>query len=151
MNDEQRSELDRIAEENNGMLIPAKVVEFAADKKTALHSHFTWNDREAAAKHRENEARALIRVYVAFLPAVQRTTRAFISVPSDRANGDGYRRAEDVISNPMLLNQMVDEVRKKISNLAESYAYLKFLDGLWPRLSSEIERFLAEASSKDVA
>ena len=147
----QRAELDNIAQANNGLLVPEKVVEFAADATSALHNEFTWDNEEAARKLREQQARQLIRVYIKFVPAAQRKTRAFISVPSDRANGDGYRRTEDVIANPMLMEQMVDEVRKRIASLSQSYSYLRFLDPLWPILQADLERFLVESRSAGAA
>lgn len=50
-----------LADANNGRLTPAIVVAAATDPESPLHNRFTWDDTEAAIKHRENEARALIR------------------------------------------------------------------------------------------
>lgn len=151
MTEQQRVELDAIATANGGLLVPEKVVESAKVETSALHDEFTWDDAEAGVILREQEARQLIRVYVRYEPSIQRKTRAFISVPSDRANGDGYRRTQDVLNNPMLVAQMVDEVRKRIVSLSQSYNYLKFLDPLWPRMLSELETFLAASEGTKVA
>lgn len=151
MNDAQRAELDEIAASNGGVVHPKKVVAFAANKKSALHGEFTWDDKEAGQRLREMEARQLIRVYVRHVPSIQRRARAYISVPSDRANGDGYRSVEKVLENPSLVSQMVDEVRKRITSLSESYSYLRFMDGLWPRLLNEVDRYLEESKAKHVA
>ena len=51
--------LQEIAERNNGRLLPEDVVTAAADPGSALHARFTWDDTEAAEKHRRNEARTL--------------------------------------------------------------------------------------------
>lgn len=148
MNDAQKMELDRIAHDGGGLILPSKVVEAAVDRGNPLHDEFTWDDEEAGMKLREQEARQLIRVYVKYLPQAQRNARAYISVPSDRVRGDGYRRTEDVLASPTMVDQMVDELRKRISSLAESYGYLRFMDGLWPKLMEQLEKFLQESRVK---
>ena len=52
--------LDAI-EKRDGHMAPAVVVAEASDPSSPLHSCFTWDDGEAARKHRETEARALVR------------------------------------------------------------------------------------------
>jgi hypothetical protein len=48
-------------EDRRGRLTPEQVLEAAAAKTSALHPCFTWDDSEAAAKYRLEEARELIR------------------------------------------------------------------------------------------
>lgn len=55
------SALREIADANDGKLTPDDVVMAASNPDSPLHGHFTWDDHEAAAKHRRNEARFLIR------------------------------------------------------------------------------------------
>lgn len=55
------SALREIADANDGKLTPDEVVLAASNPDSPLHGHFTWDDHEAAAKHRRNEARFLIR------------------------------------------------------------------------------------------
>ena len=50
-----------IAESNGGRLTPELVVEAARDPASPLHSHFEWDDPKAAAAHRLDQARTLIR------------------------------------------------------------------------------------------
>ena len=50
-----------LAERHDGKLTPDLVVGAARDPASPIHDRFTWDDSEAAAKHRQNEARALIR------------------------------------------------------------------------------------------
>lgn len=50
-----------LSELHNGQLTPDIVVDAARASESPLHSRFTWDDTEAATKHRQNEARALIR------------------------------------------------------------------------------------------
>lgn len=144
MTDEARRELEQLADAAGGMLTAEAVVDFARDRKTALHREFTWDDREAARCHRLDQARQLIRVYVTYLPQVRRTVRAFVSVPTDRTGGLGYRRVAAAISNPDWHCQMVEEVANRVRSLRSSYAHLAALDGLWPRLDRVVQDYLAE-------
>lgn len=75
-----------ITVEHGGHLKPEDVVAAATDRKSKLHRFFTWSDVEAAAAHRLNEARALIRsvdIIEVDAPNDQRK-RAWISVTADR-------------------------------------------------------------------
>ena len=83
--------------ERDGLLIPEKVVEYARDKTTALHSHFDWDDTSAAHQWRLEQARGLIRVTVAYEEALAKQTRVWVSLPSDRLSGGGYRKVVDVM------------------------------------------------------
>ena len=96
-----KSELERLFLE--GLLRPADVVEAARDPESPLHSHFEWDDTEAAEKWREEQARQLIRnVRIEVGTSSPVLVRAFVSLPVDRQNGAGYRRFEDVIDNDFL-------------------------------------------------
>lgn len=53
--------LTAIADRNGGRLTPELVVEAARDPASPLHSHFEWDDPKAAAAHRLDQARTLIR------------------------------------------------------------------------------------------
>ena len=53
--------LAKIAALHAGTLTPESVVEDARSAKSPLHDHFTWDDSEASAKWRLEEARQLIR------------------------------------------------------------------------------------------
>lgn len=55
------TELRALADANGGRLVPEAVVDAARDPDSPLHSHFTWDDTEAARQHRINQARVLIR------------------------------------------------------------------------------------------
>ncbi len=47
--------------EQAGRLNAGVVVDMAADPASPLHAHFEWDDAEAAQRHRQDQARALIR------------------------------------------------------------------------------------------
>ena len=108
-----KSELEAL--QRNGLLKPSSVVEAARDVNSPLHSHFEWNDGEAAEKWREEQARNLIRSITIEVDAGQPVTvRAYISIPSDRADGSGYRSFADVMSSSVLRSQLASEIESKI-------------------------------------
>ena len=88
----RKAELREIEKQGGGVLHPAAVVEFARDKKTALHSAFDWNDTSAAAQWRLQQARNLIRVMVQIVEDPRGneplTVRMYTALAEDRA-GDG--------------------------------------------------------------
>lgn len=53
--------LEQIRKLNAGRLTPEAVVEDARDEESPLHASFEWDDAKAAADHRLNQARTLIR------------------------------------------------------------------------------------------
>lgn len=60
MTDAQQA-LRAMADANGGRLVPDRVVEAARNPENPMHGCFEWNDGAAAAAHRVNQARALIR------------------------------------------------------------------------------------------
>ena len=147
MNAQQKATLQAIADEAaraGRTLKPAEVVDAARDEASVLHTLFEWDDSAAAEKYREDQARGLIRVHVKTVPALAREVRAHVSVPTDRLNGGGYRKVEDVLANSRWQDQIVEEVQKRIDSLSKSYSYLPQLDGLWPRLSAVVAEYREE-------
>jgi hypothetical protein len=53
--------LEALTEANNGCITPRVVWQDAQAEDSPMHDAFTWDDEEAARKHRDNEARQLIR------------------------------------------------------------------------------------------
>lgn len=51
-----------------GALTPERIVDFASNPNTALHTQFTWDDGAAAEQWRLAEARKIIQVHVRMLP-----------------------------------------------------------------------------------
>ncbi len=141
--------LEDIRHQNpDGRLLPADVVKAAEDPESPLHSDFEWDDSEAARKFREQEARTLIRAFITFEPRIQRNSRAYVSVPTDRTNGGGYRATGDVLANPDYVAQLTEEVRIRLRGLRTTYQHLKALDPLWTLIEGAAEEFLAKRQSE---
>jgi hypothetical protein len=82
----------RAIENRAGKLTPEQVVNAAADESSALHSCFTWDDSEAAAKWRLDEAREIIRSVRIETVIEERTIRsvAYVHDPGQDQNVAGY-------------------------------------------------------------
>jgi len=96
-------ELQKIERRCKGRLTPDAVKHAARDPDHPLHSHFTWDDGEAAEKWRTEEARRLIRSvrYVVRIDSRTIITPYYTHDPHDAGSGteeQGYN------SLPRLLN-----------------------------------------------
>lgn len=140
------AELDGIAQASaDGLLKPEDVVAFAArNADSALHGEFEWDDAKAAAEHRIAQARGVIRAYVTVLPGAPVRVRAFVSVPTDRANGGGYRRTSGVLKSDALRLQMVEDVLKRLEAVKTNATFLPELDPLFAQVDVLIAKYRSE-------
>jgi len=82
---------------NHGTLDPATVVAFArANRSSALHGRFDWDNTRAAEKYRLWQARDLI-TEVEVTHADGRARQCYVSLMTMRGRG-GYRSMVDVLS-----------------------------------------------------
>lgn len=72
-----KQRLQELCDRNGARLTPDAVLADASDPESPLHEHFEWDDSKAAAKHRLDQARSLIRS----VKVVVRTTRMTLSAP----------------------------------------------------------------------
>jgi len=121
------SELARIAEENNGVLLPKAVVEAARSQNSPLHSWFEWDDSVAAEAYRLEQARYLIRITVEYpIPGEVVSTRMFVSLTPDRKES-GYRRTITVLSDTAFRKQMLADALADMQRFEQKYIHLKEL------------------------
>lgn len=92
MNERAKRALDALAKGNNGRLTPTAVVEAAKPQRSPLHRYFTWDDRQAAASYREDQARNLIQQYryVVTTTPFHISAPMYVRDPSVPANEQGY-------------------------------------------------------------
>lgn len=113
---QERELLTQMARQKNGMLLIDDVLEEAKDESSILHKHFEWDDSEAADQYRRQQARALIqkcRIQLVETEAVQ--IRAFVSLPTDRSAGGGYRLTSEVVSDANMKEELLHDIRLTIS------------------------------------
>jgi hypothetical protein len=104
--------LRALAERNHGRLTPEAVVAAAKPEDSPLHFWFEWDNRKAAAAHRINQARALIRSVRIKFSVDHRTikTVAYVRDPTADASDAGYIsvarvRDETDLSRDVLLQE----------------------------------------------
>lgn len=113
---QERELLTQMARQKNGVLLIDDVLEEAKDESSILHKHFEWDDSEAADLYRRQQARALIqkcRIQLVETEAVQ--IRAFVSLPTDRNAGGGYRLTSEVVSDANMKEELLHDIRLTIS------------------------------------
>jgi hypothetical protein len=120
------SELKRIAEENDGILQPAIVVDEARPVSSPLHKRFEWNNGKAAQEYRLWQARQLIRVVVETIAGSEGKHEVFVSLTTDRKDG-GYRVMAEVLSDKSMREQMLMDAKCEMELFHHKYVRLREL------------------------
>lgn len=136
-------ELETISKQHGGRLHPVDVVEYATDPKTELHSHFTWDDGDAAYQYRLWQARQIIRVTVTTLLRKDGelvACRAYVSLKEDRGQeGYGYRPVVKVLGNATLRGVMLTEALDELRVFQRKYRLLKELTPVFTAIQRVID------------
>jgi len=145
-----QKELEAIRKANHGMISPEKVVEFASDPETALHSKFTWDNSKAAQEYRLWQARTLIRVQVAYLPQSPGVpVRAFVSLSTERnSKTGGYRPIQFVLKTKPLREQMLIDALAELEAIRCKYSTLKALAPVFAAMDNVIASAKAKPRGK---
>src|SRR6266498_1658456 len=116
-------------EERDSVLKPEAVVEFAKGKKTALHSHFNWDNDNAAEQYRLWQARQLIRIKVVVLKSEDDNveTKAFVHFDSNDNQEGGYRYIVKVLNDDLLKEQMLANALRELQVFKKKYSELRSL------------------------
>ena len=133
------TELRKIADGNNGILMPEAVIHAARPKDSPLHSQFEWNNSKAAHAHRLWQARHLIRVCVEMLPKVNVPTEVFVSLRSDRENG-GYRVQAEVLSDKDMRQELLSDALAELRMFSAKYQRLKELASVFRAISGVLKK-----------
>jgi hypothetical protein len=126
------AELCRLAEANDGILLPEAVVAAARLETSAMHTRFQWDDTEAAHSWRMHVARNLIRVVVTYVGLGEKKTccRVFISLTPDRDEG-GYRILARVMGDDAQRAQLLQDALEEMLRFERKYAGLRELAGVF--------------------
>lgn len=143
-----QQELEQIAQTHGGLLRAEDVLEFARDKKTALHKRFEWDNTEAAKQYRIWQARQLICLYVAPADTEKGAVkvRRFVSLSVDRKNpGGGYRTLAEVVNNKELYQQMLMDALDELQRIENKYQRIRELRPVF----ETAKKIRAKADSKE--
>lgn len=105
-------------ERDNGRLAPADVVEAARNPESPLHSHFTWDDSEAAEKYRLMQARTLIRTVKLEITVrdVPLSVVGYVRDPEADAKTAGYRNVARLRTDEDAARAAIIDEMKRVSN-----------------------------------
>lgn len=123
-------ELEFIRNQHGGVLRPEDVVAFARNERTQLHSHFEWDDTEAAQQYRLWQARKVIRLRVTVVDNLgsDRPLPMYVSLSTDRQKpGGGYRPFVDVMSNEDTRAELFRQALGEFKRVRQRYQELKEL------------------------
>ena len=142
----EKKVLTKIAKSNGGVLKVTDVLEEARKEDSVLHRYFEWDNTEAAEKYRREQARALIqrcRIQLVETEPVQ--IRAFVSLPTDREHGGGYRLMSEVVSDDTLKAELVRDIQLTISRWTQK---LHLLDKDLATMLLELEERVSPKPAK---
>lgn len=129
--------------ERAGELTPARVVEVSKPKDAPLHNEFEWNDRKAAGKYREIQARHLIMCLVVTDETDDvetRPVRAFFPVTDDGA----YTHITRIASEEDMREALLERAQKELTAIQRKYQSLQeFLP-----VSEAIDHFMQKTRRK---
>lgn len=131
----------------DGKLHAEKVVQFARrHKKSALHKQFDWNVKKAAMQHWIEEARRLIRVFVISTPVKDTmiTARVYVSLPSDRKDGGGYRTMNSVLNDEAMKAEMLKSAMTDIQVFLRKYNDICELGGLLDEMRRLVKKYYSK-------
>lgn len=118
------NELARIYQKEQ-QLKPAKVVDESRPEAAPLHPVFEWDDQVAAEKHREDQARHLIRSVRVINPYDEKQERTYVHVRSL----ESYQPVEVVLNNVSLYHEAWLDAVKRVEEAQAAVAHLESLAG----------------------
>ena len=111
---------------------PASVLDEARDEASPLHTHFEWDDSEAAEQYRLVQARGLIRRYkvtVEVKPDTFVKVRQFSSVPAaDPDEGTDYVLTSEALKDDAQRDFIFQQCIREIASLRAKYGALVDFD-----------------------
>lgn len=129
------AEIEQCRDEN-GIIKPASVVERARPETNPIHVCFEWDDDKAAARYREDQARALLRNIVTVVESHGSkpiSVNAFVNIECE--SGRGYKGIVQVMERSAdrayILQSAISELnvlRKKYADLSELSAVFDAID-----------------------
>lgn len=133
-------ELERIANDNGGHLLPRVMVEESRPEEAPLHPCFEWDDGRAADLYRDEQARHVIRSISVTIEDSGNTepSISYINVQVENV-GSAYIPADRVMKDPELRKQALDDALTLLRGIQRRYQNLEELGDVF----AAIDRFKA--------
>lgn len=139
--------LQSIAAANGGVLKPEHVVAAARDPNNPLHKEFTWDNDEAAAAWRLEQARTLIRSVKVVVHTETKTLRSVAYVRDPRCPSDvsGYvsvsqLRRDDELAREAMIAEF-DRIKQHMERVRRLGAALNLQNEVATELADLYRRF----------
>ena len=135
-------ELARI-NDKHGELTPSQIVKESRPVKALLQDVFEWDDPTAAEEYRIHQARLVINCVTVVdedLPDTK-PVQAFVSITvmnEDEENERRYIPAQQVTSNPKLLEQHLDHLKRRLKNIRIEHAAFTELAAVWQAIDTAV-------------
>jgi hypothetical protein len=136
--------IEQLKTAHGGAVTPHRVLEDATDAASPLHNCFTWDDTEAARKHRLNEARRLVTCYyVTHVERKDAPPRMIVSNVSIRSHvGERhYVSSSRALTEADVRRQTVAEIDRMLNSVLDRYMHL-------PGIRSELAEALKRAQQR---
>lgn len=119
--------IEVLIKNNNGKITPNLIVEDGKEKTSPFHSQFTWDDTEAARKHRLYEAKRIVQNVVEIVIISDKPTlvRSFFSVSDNEENQKVYVQLNTMLTEKDYRNQHIDRIIATFENATKLLTLLK--------------------------
>lgn len=148
-----RQEIRKIIE-RDGHCTPESLVKAASKKTSPIHAFFTWNEKQAAAKWRLEEAAFYLRKIHVVLETKRGAvkTREFVHVaiqpgrPESEAKSGIYAPIETVINDPRSMGFVLSQARAELESFKVKYSIYAELAGVIGHIEKAIRNLDAKGA-----
>ncbi len=127
-------EIERIRTDNDGTITPQLVVDAATDQTSPLHTYFTWDADEGAARFRRIEAGRLLKRYTVMVHRQGRPDVQVSVLYNTEENDRGervYRHIDEIVSDPDIHAALKRRVLAQLQALRKRYSHIQELAEIW--------------------
>nr|DAS10042.1 MAG TPA: hypothetical protein [Caudoviricetes sp.] len=157
---EQAHEAFETIRKRDGKLTAPAVVDEARPEESVLHEDFEWRDDIAAEKYRQQQARQMISAVRIVWEEKSPPVRAYVNVrlveqealnaadamhPAEELTAKEpparcYMPLEEVLEQPQLRTQMLEDARRDAQNYKQKYSTLASLASIMQAIDQTFER-----------
>lgn len=111
--------LASLIKQNGDKIKPSQVLEDAKRMESPIHSHFEWDDTEAAIKHRLDQARYLLRNIITTIIVEEKEVeqRSFWNVKEEGTQERIYITLKTAVETENYKHQLIDKITRHLENV----------------------------------